>query len=99
MNQKIFIFHANPYKFDDQSTGQHREGISIHYLMTDNLNDIENGDGSYGYAPAKDSISRDQIDNLQSVPGFYDATFIMAPSKGQTRLKLSSVKLVSKVGK
>ena len=95
MQQKIFIFHANPYSFEDQATKQLREGISINYLVTDNLKDTQNSDGSLGFAPCKDSISLDHLNSLGSVPGFYEGDFIMAPSKGQTRLKLSSVRLVS----
>lgn len=95
MMQKIFIFHANPYSFEDSATKQLREGISVNYLMTDNLKDSQNSDGSLGFSPCKDSISLDQLNTLGSVPGFYEADFIMAPAKGQTRLKLSSVRLVS----
>ncbi len=93
MIQKIFIFHANPYSFEDSATKQLREGVSVHYLLTDNLKDCQNSDGSLGFSPCKDSIALDQLNALASVPGFYEAEFIMAPAKGQTRLKLSSVRL------
>lgn len=92
MTQKIFIFYANPYSFEDQQTKQKREGVSVQYLVTNDLVDNgQNSDGSLGYAPCKDSIQLEKLQSLVKVPGFYDGEFIMAPAKGQTRLKLSSV--------
>ena len=100
MQQKIFVFYANPYNFQDPQTKQERSGISVNYMVTDNLKDHgQNSDGSLGFAACKDSIPLDALNTLQCVPGFYDGEFILAPSKGQTRLKLSSVKLIQPAAK
>ena len=98
MKQKIFIFYANPYSFEDPATKQKREGVSVNYLVTSELKDNgQNSDGSLGYSPCKDSIPLDRLNSLIKVPGYYDAEFIMAPSKGQTRLKLSTVDFIGEV--
>ncbi len=100
MTQKIFVFYANPYSFEDPQTKQERSGVSVHYMVTDNLKDNgQNPDRSLGFAPCKDSIPLAALDTLSCVPGFYDGEFILAPSKGQTRLKLSSLKLVQPAAK
>ena len=90
MEQKIFIFYARSYSFEDQATGQKREGISINYLVCNDVTaDHPNADGSFGYAPCKDSLPLGT--KLGNVPGMYTGEFVLAPSKGSTRLKLNSV--------
>lgn len=95
MNQKIFIFYARPYKFTDEATGQERTGVSVNYLVCSDLKDCgQHPDGSLGYSPCKDSLPLDSLNKLSSVPAFYDGQFVLSPSKGQTRLKLSDVTVI-----
>jgi len=95
MEQKIFIFYARPYSFEDPNTHVMREGVSVQYLICNDVAQVaKNQDGSIGYAPSKDSLPPAAYNKLTKVPGYYQAEFVLAQASGSTRLKLNDVKAI-----
>lgn len=99
MKQNVIVLSARGWALTDEKTGQERSGVSIHYIMTDNLEPfkVENT-GEEGYQPVKQSISLDEAKHLENVPGVYEADFQMRASAGKTVLALSTLKYLCDVG-
>ncbi|WP_313162529.1 hypothetical protein [Sedimentibacter sp.] len=97
MKQNIVLVFAKGYRMEnDQKTG-FNEGVSLSYLLTDDLSPLTNND-ERGMRFSKSSISLDKGKNITKVPGLYEASFdIKADAKGQVQLKLSDVKFLSEV--
>lgn len=100
MKQKIIILFAKPWSIVDESTKEKKEGCSLHYITTDSLAPYTSDDGSsYGFQPAKQSVSLETAGKLQAVPGLYDATFEIAQSQGKVILKVADFDFISEVEK
>lgn len=96
---KAIILSASPWALVDENTGVIREGVSLQYVMTDNLQHVVNEDGTSGYRIAKESISKRNAKELVKVPGLYELTYGYTIKKGKPALKLQEVKFISEVGK
>ena len=65
MKETIILLGAKPWSMTDEKTGQVREGISLHYVMSDNLKDfVDTQNNMRGYQPVKQSISLSCSDML-----------------------------------
>ena len=84
MKERIIVLSAKGWSLEDERTKQVREGVSVHYVMTDNLTpNVDSISGVEGYIPMKQSISIDEAKKLQGVPGVYDGSFQMRASGGK----------------
>ena len=99
MKQNVIVLSAKNWSLTDEQSGQQRAGISIHYLMTDNLASFTDVDGTRGYIPAKQSIPVDQANTLVDVPGVYEAEFLMRASGGKNVLSISSLRYLGALAK
>lgn len=97
MNSKILLLHARPWELTDEETRQKRSGVSIQYVMTDNLTPNVNADtGELGYSVTKESISVEAAKALVDVPGIYDAEFMLRGKAGKNVLVVSSLTFCGK---
>ena len=94
---KGIVLHANPWSLEDERTGQRREGVSLEYVMTDNLKPLVNEDGSLGYRHVKESIAISKLSKVEKVPGIYEFTYGFSVSKGKPVMKLQDIEFVSEV--
>ena len=68
MNQTIIVLGAKAWSLVDESTKKEREGVSLHYLMTDSLKPcVDESTGLEGYQPVKQSISLEAAKKLDKV--------------------------------
>ena len=91
------ITYANSWSMVDENTGKERKGISIEYLMTEDLDPVENDDGSKGYKHCKESIPISCMDRIKQVPGVYDLCYELGIIKGKPFMKLNSISYVGQV--
>ena len=95
MKETIIVLGAKSWEMVDETTKQTRAGISLHYLMTGNLNDyVDTVNNVRGYVPVKQSISLDEANNLLKVPGIYEGDFGLKSSQGKTVLALNHLKFI-----
>lgn len=94
---KALVLFANPWAMDDEKTGKRREGVTIEYVMTDNLKPVLNEDGSMGHRHVKESLSIEKMPQVKKVPGIYDMQYTMSVSKGKPVMKLQNINFVSEV--
>lgn len=89
MNSKIIVLHFQPWESTNKETGVVRRGASITYLSADQSAD-QNGKG---YAPVTVNVSSAIADQVQGVPGMYDAAFRIEPPR--ERGQQPSIRLAS----
>lgn len=94
---KAIVTFASPWSMQDEMTGILREGITIEYVMTDNLNPVTNEDGSMGYRQVKESINIQNAKQIVKVPGIYEMIYGYTVRRGKPILKLQELKFVSEV--
>lgn len=94
MKAGIIVLSAKCWSMEDEETKVVRAGVSIHYILTQNLSDFTDTDGTRGYIPIKQSIPIELQKNLVSVPGIYDADLTMKVSDGKNVLKVTSLDYV-----
>ncbi len=92
MEQDIIILSCSaPWAIKDKQTGAvEREGVTVWYIMTDELKPIIKAKGDMGYTPCKTSLDKSFYEKLKSlgVPGVAHAVMDMAEEKGQPVLKV-----------
>lgn len=97
MNSKITVLHARKWELEDEVTKQQRSGVSIRYVMTDNLTpNVDADTGELGYSVMKESISVEAAKVLVDVPGVYDAEFILRSKADKNVLVVSSLTFCGK---
>ena len=82
----------------NESTGEiEREGCSIHYIMAENLNPVDN-DGVLGYAPIKESVGVAYYDIFKKlgVPCVLEAEMGMKTKNGSPVLFIQGFNLDEK---
>lgn len=94
---KAIVLFANPWKMQDEITGIVKEGITLEYVMTDNLSPVKNEDGSMGYRHVKESININNGKQIVKVPGIYEMTYGYTIKRGKPFMKLMSVEFMSEV--
>ena len=94
---KAIVTYAFPWRMEDEISGKVSEGLSVHYLITDNLKHKENEDGSMGYRLAQESVHIQNLKNIVKVPGIYEMTFGYLVRRGRPIMKLQELKFVSEV--
>jgi len=94
---KAIVTYANPWRMEDEINGTVREGLSVHYLMTDKLTPLTNEDGSMGYRQVQESVHIQNTKNIVKVPGIYEMKFGYTVRRGKPILKLQELKFVSEV--
>lgn len=94
---KALVLFANPWAMEDERTGQRREGITLEYIMTDNLKPVINEDGSMGYRHVKESLTIDKMPQVKKVPAYYEMQYTMSVQKGKPVMKLQNINFVSEV--
>ncbi len=98
MKETIILLGAKPWSMTDEKTGQIREGISLHYVMSDNLKDfVDTQNQMRGYQPVKQSISMSEQDKLKEVPGIYSGDFSLKSTQGKTILALNHLEFIGPV--
>lgn len=99
MNESVMaiVLFANPWAMEDEKTGQKREGITVEYIMADNLNPVVNDDGSVGYRHVKESLNISKMPQVMQVPGKYEMFYGFSISKGKPVMKLQGMKYLSEV--
>lgn len=91
------ILSANSWKMEDEKSGQIREGISVQYILTDNLKPNIEENGLLGYKIAQETIPVSHYADLEKVPGIYDLQFGFNIVKNKPVAKLKSVQFISEV--
>lgn len=95
MDSQIIILFARPYNLIDQNTGEHKQGVSVHYIdSSSSFNDPQNG---YGCPIFKSSLPVEVMNSITSIPGVYTPVFSTYMSKGMRCSKLTDVSLVGDV--
>lgn len=94
---KAIVTFAYPWRMEDEINGTVREGLTVHYLMTDSLKPLENEDGSMGYRQVQESVHIQNKKNIVKVPGIYEMTYGYTVRRGKPILKLQELKFVSEV--
>lgn len=98
MKQKIIVLAAKGWSLVDEKTKEQREGVSLHYLLTDNLKPFaDSASGTEGYIPVKQSITIEKAKSLNNVPGIYEGEFELRSSAGKTILALSDLKFIKSI--
>lgn len=95
---KAIVLCTNPWSIHDENSGMVREGITVEYVMTDNLSPVTNEDGSMGYRCVKESININNAKQIVKVPGLYEMTYGYTVRMGKPVMKLQGIKFVSEVG-
>lgn len=94
---KAIVTFAFPWRMEDEINGTVREGLTVHYLMTDSLAPLENEDGSMGYRQVQESVHIQNAKNIVKVPGIYEMKFGYTVRRGKPIMKLQELKFVSEV--
>ena len=94
---KAIVTYAFPWRMEDEMNGTVREGLTVHYLMTDTLAPLTNEDGSMGYRQAQESVHIQNLNNIVKVPGIYELKFGYLVRRGKPILKLQELQFVSEV--
>ena len=94
---KAIVTFAYPWRMEDEMNGPVREGLTVHYLMTDNLAPLTNEDGSMGYRLAQESVHIQNLKNIVKVPGIYELKFGYLVRRGKPILKLQELEFISEV--
>lgn len=94
---RAIVTYAFPWRMEDEINGTVREGLTVHYLMTENLTPKENEDGSKGYRLAQESVHIQNLNNIVNVPGIYEMTYGYTIKRGKPMLKLQELEYVSEV--
>ena len=94
---RAIVTYAFPWRMEDEINGTVREGLTVHYLMTDKLTPLENEDGSMGYRLAQESVHIQNLKNIVKVPGIYEMTYGYTIKRGKPILKLQELEFVSEV--
>lgn len=95
---KAIVLFANPWRMTDENTGIEREGITLEYVMSENLAPVTNEDGSMGYRHVKESININNAKQIVKVPGLYEMTYGYTVRMGKPVMKLQGIKFLSEVG-
>jgi len=93
MEQKVILIYGKPYNFPDKETGEIKEGLTLQYILTDNLK-ANKDDITYGYMPVKVSMPLKQQENIVSIPGLYNMEFTMAATSKGAVLKPTNLKYI-----
>lgn len=72
---QIIVLYSKPYEVQDEKTGQFNRGVTIQYIMTENLLPKNEKDNEKGYKVNKGSIDFIKQGTLIQVPGLYEASF------------------------
>lgn len=94
---KAIVTFAVPWRMEDEINGTVREGVSVHYLMTEKLTPLTNEDGSMGYRQVQESVNIQNSKNIVKVPGIYEMKYGYTIRRGKPILKLQELKFVSEV--
>ena len=92
---KAIVLFANPWSMQDEKTGQMREGITVEYVMADNLSPVTNEDGSVGHRVVRESMNINNAPQIIKVPGIYEMTYGFNIRKGKPVMKLMGMQFVS----
>ncbi|WP_313345688.1 hypothetical protein [Sedimentibacter sp.] len=97
MKQNVIVTFVKGYRMENDSKTGYNEGISIHYLLTDNLSPVV-GNDERGIRFSKSSISLEKGKQIIKVPGLYEADFEMkSDAQGKILLKLKDLAYLSEV--
>lgn len=89
MDTRCFVFYAKPWEMEG------RKGLSIEYLITDNLNPCEDMEGAKGVRHCKESVPIECQNRIKKIPGWYDLGYILKTgAKGKPQLKVNDLKYV-----
>lgn len=95
---KGLVIFTKPWEMVDERTGEKREGLTVEYLMAENLNPVVGEDGSKGVRHCKETIGTDKALNVKDVPGWYNLEFGLKPgSKGKMEVRLQDIHFVGPV--
>lgn len=88
IRMQCVVLYAGPYRIVDEITREVNEGISLQFLMKDNLQPTEEK-GIKGSRAAKGSVVPECLPRLGPVPGVYDLCFQMAVNaQGKAMMKV-----------
>ena len=94
--QKAIVLAVNPYNFitDDK---REMSGVSMEYLLTDNLNPRIDG-SMKGIKTGKESLPLDKQNKFGPVPALYELSFAMRTGqKGKMQLKAVDADFIAEV--
>ena len=95
MEQNIIILScSSPWCIRNQQTGEvEREGVTIWYIMADELKPVMSTDGKLGYDPVKTSLDKSFYDKFKAlgVPGAVKARMKMTVDGGKPVLKIDGI--------
>lgn len=94
---RAIVLYAKPWRVIDDVSGQVREGVTIEYVMNEDLKPVNNEDGSVGYKIVKESINISKFHELVKVPGIYDMTYRFMIQKGKPVMRLQDIEFVAEV--
>jgi hypothetical protein len=98
-SEKCIVLYAAPYSIENNN-GSRNEGVSFYYLSTANMAPFKDANNRQGYAPMKDSISKQYESAFTKVPAVYDIEYeTRRGSDGKPQLKAVGVKYVSDLSK
>lgn len=90
---QIIVLFSKPYEVQDEKTGLFNRGVTIQYVMNENLLPKEDDDNAKGYKVNKGSLDFMKQGTLIQVPGLYDASFgLKTNGNGKPELVVEDIK-------
>jgi len=75
MTKTVFVLSVSAYSFTDEATKRLNEGITVRYIITEDLSPIEDSEKRIkGYKPAKATMPISDYGKFTVVPAYYEAT-------------------------
>jgi len=95
----IIVLAVSAYSFTDKVTKKLVEGCTFHYVMTEDLTPVDEGEMTFkGYKIAKATLSKDSFSKFGNVPAIYEAVIDCAvDSKGNATMKVTDIRFVSDI--
>ncbi len=93
LKMKIILLYARGYSISEN--GKTNEGITVQYLINDNLDPTFTQDDR-GFRATKGSLPLSEWPNISDCPALYDGVFGMKTgSDGKAQLKLKTCQFIS----
>ena len=101
MQQKVIVLGASPYRFQDERTRRELVGCTVHYVIAENLDPVEDKEKAVkGYKPVKGTLPYEAYEKMPEVPGVYDFTIeVKAGSDGKMNAVPTGARFVDSLTK
>lgn len=93
LKARVIVLGVGRYQFRDDATGEMIEGAKVHYIEADSSDEKD----SFGQIPAVANMPYAYFDEIQTVPGVYDAEMNIKMSGKKPSLKVTAFKYIEPI--